>query len=204
MRRNERSVDDPAVFREIMRRAEVGYLALTLNDGYPRIVPLDFVLLQDRVYFHGAREGEKFDVLSTSPAVSFSAVIPYATVPSYVFAEGYACPATHYFKSALVSGRGAIVGDFAEKAAALQALMEKYQPEGRYRPIRADDPFYSKHIERTAVFRIDAERVSVKVNLGESLQPGVRARLVAFLRERGRPVDLETAEEVLRVAPETF
>lgn len=204
MRRMERNTSDPEVYRLIMHRAAVGYLALPLANGYPRVVPLDFVLFGEHVYFHGAREGEKFEALAGAPPVSFSAVLPYSSIPSYVFAEGYACPATHYFKSALVYGRGWIVTDFAEKATALQALMEKYQPEGDYRPISAEDPFYTKHIERTAVFRVDAERVTVKVNMGESLQPAVRQRVIEFLRRRRGPTDLETAEELNRGAAETF
>ena len=66
----------------------------------------------------------------------------------------YACPATHFCKSVEIRGRCDLVDDLAEKAEALQALMEKYQPEGGHDPIRASDPVYAKALAGVAVFRV--------------------------------------------------
>lgn len=196
MRRRDRERQDPGLFQWIMDNAEVGYLSIILDNGYPRIVPLDFVSLDGKIYFHGAKEGEKFDNFGVGGKMSFSAVVPYSFIPSHWFAEGYACPATHFFKSALVYGKGRIVEAKDEKAAALQALMEKYQPEGKYRLISAADPFYDKHLRRTAVFRLDPAETTVKVNIGQTYSEKIRLPLAKKLEERGRELDLATAEEI--------
>lgn len=128
--------------------------------------------------------------------MSFSAVVPFSVIPSHWFAEDYACPATHFFKSALAYGDGSIVEDKVEKAAALQALMEKYQPEGKYRVISADDQFYDKHLNRTAVFRLDPAEWTMKVNMGQLYSENIRRRLIEKLQERGMELDLATAEEI--------
>lgn len=196
MRRSERERFEPELFQWIMDNADVGYLSTVLENGYPRIIPLDFVALDGKIYFHGAPEGEKFECISAGGKMSFCAVVPFSVMPSQWFAEDYACSATHFFKSALVYGDGCIVEDKREKAAALQALMEKYQPEGKYRKISADDRVYDKHLRRTAVFRLDPVKTTMKVNIGQSYSEKIRMCLADKLEERGRELDLATAAEI--------
>jgi len=40
--------------------------------------------------------------------------------------------------SVVIKGNGSIVSDKKEKTIALNGLMKKYQPEGRYEPIKPD------------------------------------------------------------------
>lgn len=196
MRRTDRERREPELFQWIMDSVDVGYLSIVLENGYPRIVPLDFVALDGKIYFHGALEGEKFEAFSAGEKMSFSAVLAYSIIPSHWFGEGYACAATQFFKSALIYGNGCVVTEKGEKAAALQALMEKYQPEGKFRAISAADPFYEKHMNETAVFRLDPTETTMKVNIGLSYGEKIRLRLAEKLEERGRELDLATAREI--------
>ena len=43
MRRNEFYTDDIKTIREILDRAEVGYLGINTPEGQPRVVPVNFV-----------------------------------------------------------------------------------------------------------------------------------------------------------------
>lgn len=196
MRRHELASNDPALFAELASRCEVGYLGLLTDDGTPRVVPLNFATVEQDIFFHGALAGEKFDLLRASPRVSFMMALPYSVLPSYWLAKGYACPATHYFKSVDARGTCAPCDDVVEKARGLQALMQKYQPEGQYTPITADNPLYTKALRTVGVYRIAVESWTGKVKFGVNEPEKVRHTMISRLRERGEARDLETADEI--------
>lgn len=187
---------DRALFDSISAYPMVGYLGIMTPDQYPRVVPVNFVTIGDRVYFHGAQSGEKHDAFARGQKVTFCIAIPYAVIPSYWRSTDYACPATQFFKSILIRGHGVIVHDPDEKAAALQALMEKHQPDIGFRPIDASDPLYAKALDEVAVFRIDPERIDIRSKFGENLSRETRLVLIEKLKERNEGLDPETAMEM--------
>ncbi|MBU0985058.1 MAG: pyridoxamine 5'-phosphate oxidase family protein, partial [candidate division Zixibacteria bacterium] len=140
--------------------------------------------------------GEKFETFIAKPRVTFSIAIAYALIPSYWRAKGYACPATTLYKSLLVRGRGRIVVDPEEQARALQALMEKHQPEGEFTPITPDEPLYRKVLEETKVFCVEPERIDIKTNFGQTLPEKQRWELIRRLEERNEGLDRAAAAEV--------
>ncbi len=195
MRRNELANTDPAVFTEVAADAEVGELGLVTADGHPRVVPVNFAAIGETVYFHGALAGEKFERIRDDGRCSFSMVKPYSLLPSYWTAPRHACPATHLFKSVEIRGRCEVVDDSAEKAAALQAIMEKYQPEGGFESITSDKRMYIKSLAGVGVFRVVGSWTA-KVKLGATEPVKVRRAWIERLRERGEPRDLATADEL--------
>ncbi len=185
-----------AVFDQIVSEAEVGYLGIMTEDGYPRVVPVNFVSIDRVIYFHGAVEGEKYDLLKQSPKVTFSVDIPLSIIPSYWLSDKNAGGATHLFKSILIKGRGRIVNDDNARCFALQKLMEKYQPEGKFLPITSDEKEYDKVLSITAVFRIDADEVTIKVKLPIDKPEKFKHALIENLRQRGTVIDLKTADDI--------
>jgi nitroimidazol reductase NimA-like FMN-containing flavoprotein (pyridoxamine 5'-phosphate oxidase superfamily) len=185
-------------FDDIAGRATVGHLGILTPDGYPRVIAVNFVHIGERIYLHGADTGEKFDVFKGGCKVTFEIDLPYALIPSYWRSETYACPASQYYKSMLIKGRGAVVSDPMEKAEALQALMEKHQPEGRFTPITPDDSLYRKALDEVAILRIDPEQIDIKEKFGEHLPRATRSLIVENLRRRGGDIDLATADEIER------
>jgi nitroimidazol reductase NimA-like FMN-containing flavoprotein (pyridoxamine 5'-phosphate oxidase superfamily) len=179
-----------------MDQAQVGYLSFQLENGFPRVVPLDFVVLDDKIYFHGAQHGEKHKIFAADPKVSFCAVVPFSIIPSYWQSQDYACRVSHFYRSALAYGRGSLVDDVAEKAEALQSLMKKYQPEGGFRRIDPANPHYRKPLEEVAIYRIDVERVTTRISVGQALDKKARLRLIDELERRNRGADLATAEAI--------
>ncbi|HOX26056.1 MAG TPA: pyridoxamine 5'-phosphate oxidase family protein [Candidatus Krumholzibacteria bacterium] len=200
MRRHELQSREPDLFQEAAR-CEVGYLGLVTPDGTPRVVPLNFAAVGQALYFHGALAGEKWDLLKDGARVSFMMALPYSVIPSYWTAKEYACPATHFFKSVDARGVCGPVAEPAEKARGLQALMEKYQPEGGFRTITAADPQYAKALRAVGVFRIDVESWTGKVKFGINEPARLRRVWIARLRERGQPRDLATAIEIEKQLP---
>ncbi|HPF71643.1 MAG TPA: pyridoxamine 5'-phosphate oxidase family protein [Candidatus Krumholzibacteria bacterium] len=200
MRRRELASDDPALFTEVAARAEVGYLVIVTAEGWPRAVGLNFCAVDGRIYFHGALAGEKHAAcaLPGGARAGFTMTVPYSMIPSYWSAPGYACPATHFFKSVEIKGRCGLVDDPAEKARALQALMDKYQPEGGFDPIDPAEPRYAKALQGVGVYRLEAESWTGKAKFGQNEPAKLRRRFIEELRRRAGPMDRETADEIER------
>jgi nitroimidazol reductase NimA-like FMN-containing flavoprotein (pyridoxamine 5'-phosphate oxidase superfamily) len=178
----------------VLARAEWGTLGLVSPQGTPVLVPVNFVFHQGQVVFHGARAGEKFDLIQAAPQASFVVVDAYAPIPSYAFSPVDACPATQFFQSVLVKGPVALVEDPERKAEALEALMRKLQPEGGWETIRADSPRYQASLRGVAVFSLLCREMTMKVKLGRKLSPDARSKVEEILRGRGGVDDLRTVE----------
>lgn len=197
MRRAELNADNADEITELLANVEIGYLGIMTPSGYPRVVPLNFVAVERRIYFHGAGEGEKFEALVSEPKVTFNVDRLYAIIPSdWIANKGYGCPATTFYKSITIKGRGRIISDLTEKAESLQRIMEKYQPQGGYQVIEASNKMYKKPLEEVAVVRVDPEELDFKKQFGQSRSVEIRKRLMEKLIERNRGNDRLAAEEI--------
>lgn len=196
MRRGELESRDPALFDEVARDCMVGYLTLVTAEGRPRSIALNFAALDRDIVFHGALSGEKFTLMQAGPRAGFTMVKEYSFIPSYWSAPEHACPATHFFKSVEISGHARVVDDPAYKARALQALMEKMQPEGAYVPLDHTLPMYRGALQKVGVFRVVNEEWTGKAKFGQNEPMRLRRTFIEKLRERGTTVDLATAVEI--------
>ena len=197
MRRKEFEVQDRAFLEEVLRNAEVGYLAFNGADGWPRITPLSFVF-DGRILWHGAMAGERCQRLQVDPRATFAAVSVQTYIPSHFTAEENAAAATVAFLSVQVRGRCGTIEDPAEKCSVLNRLMQKYQPEGRYKKISPEDPLYQKVLSHTGVFALMAEGIVGKCKLLQNQSETDRRKIAAKLEERGKPADLTVMREILR------
>ncbi len=198
MRKPESQCTDIAEIEEILKGAEVGSIGLLTPDGFPRVIPVNYATRGTTVYFHGAMRGEKYDLLIKSPKVTFSVWEHYSVLPSYWLAEENALGATQFFKSVQINGRAVVVEDREEKASALQWLMEKYQPEGNFKPVTTSEKLYEVVISKTLLVRIDPEQVTARVKFGQGYTRATRRDLIAYLEERGTELDMATAKEIRR------
>lgn len=197
MRRKEFEVKEQKLIKEVLNEAEIGYLAFNGPDGWPRITPLNFIF-DGRILWHAAIAGERFECLQRDPKATFAAVSVHLYLPSHLISEENATAATMAFKSVQVRGRCLPVNDPDEKCAILNMLMEKYQPEGRYKKISPMDHLYSKVLLATGVFALAIEDVVGKFKFAQNKSEADRKRIAAKLKERGSPVDLIIAEEMLK------
>lgn len=184
----------------LFRASPTLHLATTTPEGSPVLRVVHGVVLEDgSITYHGGRKGEKASCLGREAVLSVEQAV--ATIPSTVFDPELACPATTYYRSAQVHGRLEEIEAPAARAAALQALMERLQPEGGYAPITADDPRYARTLAGLHIIRVVPTRVSGKAKLGQNRRPEQVQEVMAFLWRRGLPGDPEAIVHVQRANP---
>ena len=154
MRRMERQLEFQQIL-EILKDASFGDLAF-LDHGRPAVVPLSFGFQQEEkrlaFFFHCAPEGRKIEALRANPAVSFS-VVSRADV---VLVEP-ACRSTMHYASVIADGEISELTTPAEKAAALDLIMNHYGAAGHF-----DYP--APMLERTTILKLTASSITGKSN----------------------------------------
>lgn len=158
MRRVNREVSDPQLQLEILRRCHVCRIALNDSEvGSPYILPLNFALAEKDghpvLYFHGAGEGRKYELLAQDSRCSFEADCDHALVSDESTAY-----CTFQYSSVIGHGRLSVVPD-GEKFAALQAINNASHPGGF--------PVNEASVARTTVMRLDVEAMTGKSNVGK-------------------------------------
>lgn len=151
IRRKDRRIS-PEESREILERGEYGVMATVGSDGRPYAVPLSYVVMNDKLYFHCAHSGHKSDNLDHNPQVSFAVVGRSDAI--------YNGDYTVYYESAVVFGRAAKVLDDDEKFEAIYALTKKYMPND----LAGVEEYIKKHLKPTAVYAVTLDLVTGKAN----------------------------------------
>lgn len=110
MRRADREVKDFDQILDIMRGCDICELALNDVDGYPYVLPMNFALVmrdgKPALYFHGAREGKKLDLIARDGRCAFSMSRAHVLELAKV-----ACATTWKYESVLGRGRISVVDD---------------------------------------------------------------------------------------------
>ncbi|MBM3266230.1 MAG: GNAT family N-acetyltransferase [Candidatus Sericytochromatia bacterium] len=198
MRRPEFAMSQ-AEARHFLTGRKTLQLAFAPAGGPPVLRTLHPVVVGDAVAFHGSPAGEK--TLCAGMPVVLQAEEVVASVPSYFVHPERACPATTLYRSVQVSGTVEEVADPPRKAAILQALMEKLQPEGGHRPITADDLLYRAAVAGIWIFQVSLAEISGKAKLGQNRTPDELAKLLEALWHRGDPGDTRAIELVREANP---
>lgn len=201
MRRKEFTVEDQAQIDAFLAEMTYGYLATYGEDGWPHLKALNFVHVNDAIYFHGSKIGEKMKDLKADNRVTFGVSKELSLIPSYFSDPKLACPATAFFQSITIRGRATIVEDVQEKANVFTAFMQKLQPEGGYDPIDPTDEEYLKNLNGVALVKVTIEDLSAKFKVGQNLSEPRFEKLVHNLEERGTELDQETIELMKKYCP---
>ncbi len=197
MRRKEFEVTDQSRMEEVLKSAEIGHLAFNGPDGWPRVSALNYAY-DGRILWHGAVAGERFESLKKDPRASFFAVSLQTYLPSYFLFEEDASGSSVAFKSVTVRGQCRFIENPEEKCAVLNLLMEKYQPEGRYKRLSPEDEMYKKVLRATGVFALIPEAMTGKFKFAQQKSEEDRRLIAAKLKERRNPADLLVADEMVK------
>ena len=175
---------------EFLSSQQTGRIASIDDNGFPQIIPMNFVFINDAIYMHSHIRGEKLDNIKRNQKVGFEVDKSLEFLPSYFSDPADASLADTLYISVIIKGNAGIVSDKEEKTNALNGLMEKYQPEGGYEPIRSDMDV----LKEVEVIKIVPESLRGKYKIGQNMDMKSRIDLAKKIFERNTPTSKETLD----------
>lgn len=175
---------------EFLNQEHVGRIATIDGDGYPQIIPMNFVFFNNAIYMHSHTRGEKLENIKVSSKSGFELDRELEFLPSYFSSPTDASLADTLYISVVIKGDAEIVDDVKEKASALNALMKKYQPEGGYEPLHKDMDV----LNHVAVIKIIAQSMHGKYKIGQHLKEADKIDLAQKIYKRATPTAQQTLE----------
>ncbi len=152
MRRKDREVAEFDEIVKIIEQLEVARLGFVDGDE-AYIVPLNFGFEQDgerlTLYFHGAREGRKVDLIEKTGRASFEMDAGHKLIRGE-----RACDYSYAYACVMGAGDVRVLTEAAEKEKGLKAIMRKFSDR--------EFEFDRSTIERTAVFELVVDRITAK------------------------------------------
>jgi nitroimidazol reductase NimA-like FMN-containing flavoprotein (pyridoxamine 5'-phosphate oxidase superfamily) len=145
LRREDRRLDDTAAMA-LLKRGEYGILSTTGKDNRPYGIPVNYVVMEDAIFFHCATEGRKLENITANRGVSFCVVGRTELLPEKF--------STRY-ESVVVSGEAGVVERQELKEKALNALVAKYAPGN----MAAGKAYIDKLMDKTAVVCISIDHL---------------------------------------------
>ena len=168
---------------EFLNNQETGRICSIDKDGYPQIIPMNFVYVNDAIYMHSHTKGEKLENIKQNNKVGFEVDKSLEFLPSYFTHPTDASQADTLYISIVIKGVGIIVSDRKEKSFALNSLMKKYQPEGGYESISQE----MKVVDEVAIIKVVPTTMRGKYKIGQHLEKKSRLELAKKLLERNTP-----------------
>ncbi len=175
---------------QFLNEEQTGRVSSIDGNGYPQIIPMNFVLINEMVYMHSHIRGEKLDNIKRNSKVGFEVDRNLEFLPSYFFDPNDASLADTLYISVVIKGEAGIVSDSSEKVLALNALMKKYQPEGKYEPMRED----MQVLDEVAVIKIMPNEINGKYKIGQNMSKQKRIELAENILIRNSKTAQDTLE----------
>ena len=155
MRRHDREITDFDEIIAVMRKCDVCRLAF-FDEKYPYILPLNFGMqvtdTKVTLFFHGASEGRKYELMKKNPNASFEMDCGHEL---QLTEREDGCHCTMKYESVIGHGTLSILHD-AQKKEALDFLMEQYHGTER------SFCYNEKVMAATTVFKLDVDSMSGK------------------------------------------
>ena len=149
MRRKKRELSEAETLA-IMNNGEYCVLATVGADGQPYGVPLSYVYVDGKIFFHCTHKGHKLDNLLSNQRCSLTVIGKTQVIYDKDF--------TTYFESAIAFGSAHEITQEDEKRSALMALIMKYLPEHKDKA----DADIARSIKATAIYCIDVDHMTGK------------------------------------------
>ena len=184
-------IKSPQKIKEFLNQEHVGRISSIDENGYPQIIPMNFVFLNDYVYMHSHIKGEKIANINRNNKVGFEVDRELEFLPSYFEDSKDASLADTLYISVVIKGMASLVTDKEEKTLALNGLMKKYQPEGGYDPIQSS----MRVLDVVAVIKVIPNVIYGKYKIGQNMRAENRMDLAEKILKRNS----STAKETLKI-----
>ena len=173
---------------QFLNEESTGRISSIDEQGFPQIIPMNFVFLNDLVYMHSHIRGEKIENIKRNSKVGFEVDRNLEFLPSYFSDPEDASLADTLYISVVIKGEALLVENNEEKVLALNGLMKKYQPEGRYKPMDKDMDV----LDATAVIKIIPKEMNGKYKIGQNMSKEEKIDLANKIKDRNSKTSGET------------
>jgi len=173
---------------KFLNEESTGRISSIDKQGFPQIIPMNFVFLNDLVYMHSHIRGEKIENIKRNSKVGFEVDKNLEFLPSYFSDPEDASLADTLYISVVIKGEAQLVEDNEEKVLALNGLMEKYQPEGQYKPMNKNMGV----LDATAVIKIIPKEMNGKYKIGQNMSKEEKVDLANKIKNRNSKTSKET------------
>ena len=181
-------IKSPQKIAEFLNAEHVGRVASVDKDGFPQIIPMNFAYINGVIYMHSHTRGEKLDNIKANPKVGFEVDREVEFLPSYFSSPTDASQADTFYISVVIKGDGIIVNDKKEKTLALNALMEKYQPEGGYEKLTPQMDV----IDEVAIIKVIPRTIRGKYKIGQNLDKTTRTEIARKILQKNSSTARQT------------
>lgn len=147
MIKKEWQLSDEETFH-ILRKGKNGVLATVDSEGQPYCVPLDYVVVNDLVYFHGPKNGHKLDNIAQNNRVCFTVIGSAEMVPTAL---------TTKYESVVVFGNAFVVEE-EELVMVMKEMVNKYFPD----KVETGEKIIEQYKSQCAVVRIETTHITGK------------------------------------------
>ncbi len=147
---------DREAILDLLRQAPMVSIGF-IDSGAPFVIPMGFVLLDERLYIHGANASRMIKALANGSAASLSVAI----LDGIVLARSAFSHAMNY-RSANIFGVANVIDDNEEKINVLRHFSDKYVP-GRWDFVR---PPHKNELDMTMILYFSLDRISGKTRKG--------------------------------------
>lgn len=145
MRRKERELSEDTAQR-ILACSKYGILSVICENGYPYGVPIYYVMMNGKIYFHSTSErGMKKDAVKKCPNVSFTVLEPL---------DDLSCQSVILF--------GTVQAASELRSAVLEKIIEKFVPETQWERAKSGIPH--------ALDKVEAYEITVQHLTAKSIQ----------------------------------
>ncbi len=145
MRRSKDQMDETKTL-DLLKNAEVGVLGTISDNGYPYTTPVNYIVYNNKIYVHCARDGHKIDNIKKQKKVSFSV---------YDHVEVIGEELSTRYQSVSVFGKAKVLPATYE---VLMELIKKYSDI----PSEQATSMIAKEIEITSIIEIEIEHITGK------------------------------------------
>jgi predicted FMN-binding regulatory protein PaiB len=183
-----------AVLGEFVSSQELGRFVTVSLEGQPHIGLYPFVFLGETVEIHLHRNDEQLADLLVNSKCTFELDEIHGTIPSDWMHATNAMFATAYHR-VVIFECDADVSDDAEVLAAQQRrLMARYQPAGGHATVTTEHAMYRGAFKEIRALTLTVRARKVKWKLAQNRTREQREKIIAGLRNRGRPTDAGAAD----------
>jgi uncharacterized protein len=178
---------------DFLNQEKVGRVASIDEQGYPQIIPMNFVYVKNiiidtqssnenigAVYMHSHPFGEKIENIKRNSKVGFEVDSYVCFLPSYYFHPTDASQADTLYISVVIKGNASIVQNKDEKANALNDLMKKYQKEGGYESLSSN----MATVREVTVLKVVPDQIRGKYKIGQHWIPRYRLKMARNIIQR--------------------